>query len=227
MKHFDVEAYAKTMLNSMAIVPEEDGWQEISEKIDKEWYSKQKKTRYIKIALVMLFLFVIPVPIEKSYENLISADDESTGIVAENLSNHYQIHNDVVIDPEPSSFIVGNGKKSDEVTSGGEAEKRKYQLASAKKLKKNIVQNEDIQEKEENSKAVEKLSYAVVTDAEIDSLIEKARQNLEMERALQREREAFAHEMLAEIKKETETKNQGLYHDLKRGYAKLKTVISN
>lgn len=230
MKHFDVEAYVKTTFDDFVLTPNKHTWQSISDKFDKRQHKVKQRIAYIRIAIFTACFLHMPVSIINREDSL----ETGTGVL--NKVWVYEVKNDAQVLDE-----IANGNTTT-VLYPAKADTKKKNIKGAKKDKPNkravqfVLTNTEKEKRlptqiasknEENHDESSFLEPVEVTDAEIDALMEKARQTIQMERAWLKARESLKNGILADVEREVETSNEGVYQDMKRSYIKFKTVISN
>jgi hypothetical protein len=226
MKHFDVEAYAKTTFNDFVLTPNKHTWQSISDKFDKRQHKVKQRIAYIRIAIFTAFFLYMPVSIINREDSL------ETGTGALNKIWIYEVKNDTQIANGNTTTVIypskaDTKKKNKKGVKKAKPNKGAVQLVLTNTEKEKRLPTQIASKNEENHDESSFLEPVEVTDAEIDALMEKARQTIHMERAWSKARESLKNGILADVEREVETSNEGVYQDMKRSYIKLKTVISN
>jgi hypothetical protein len=236
MKNFDIETYARKTLEGSVISPKDDTWRGLSDKLDTLYYRKRKKIIRIKAAIFIALFAYIPSATLNS--------DTARNMTG--LANHHQnsgIPSSVAVIDELDNGDRSTRRHRAPTTDRKETHKEKnvvtprkkpIRLADTDDMGRNKRSREYFLKNVKNLEMPNIDTHIEVTDAEVDSLMERARQNLQMERALQEAREVMIHQMLADVEREIsdiegeiEAKNAGFYQNIKRSYTKLKTVISN
>eukprot|EP01026_Neomeris_dumetosa_P002320 TRINITY_DN106208_c0_g1_i3.p1 TRINITY_DN106208_c0_g1~~TRINITY_DN106208_c0_g1_i3.p1 ORF type:complete len:229 (-),score=23.38 TRINITY_DN106208_c0_g1_i3:31-717(-) len=228
MKHFDVEDYAKELLVGYTLKPNESTWPKLLDKLSEAEQKNRKQRYYIKGAT---FLVILMLGIGFTNEGI--EDQVSTPFIDTQIN---------LIGDEPEVLHPAQKREVRTKKSGllikATTEKKvsiKERRVVVETKKKAFIGSDTSTENiyvEKNIGATNTSSESwnlEVTEAEIDDLMRKARQNVERQRALLRMRKVLAIKMLAEIEEEIEHQQHrnGISQSLKYGFVKLKDAIAN
>ncbi|MGB5821738.1 MAG: hypothetical protein WBG90_19805 [Saonia sp.] len=232
MKHFDIEIYAKETLEAYTLSPDADTWQKLSDELEKQQHKKRQKISYIRITM-MVAILIFGIQFVEDENDIPAIISNTDYIITATTELTDKDKTPKVQDIKKEDLTGANALMASRTSQNGKsAVVQKIKGASTRS--NNTIQQEKIEpiESLQNNKTFfDKFATKVdrvVTDAEIDSLMRKARENVEREKSLLAAREALAHDMLADIEKETKRRHdKKFYQNVKRGFMKLKSAIAN
>ena len=232
MKHFNIDALAKTLFEQHILSPNTDTWHKLSEKLHHEEQKKKLKKLQVKVVSALIALFL---GFGFTYDTNHRLDI-TTFINSENTDNDgleygfYRYQNTVM---SSDIALVATKLKSTDVVP-----KEKGDITETKKKRVSSMSTTDKEQKTGVTKSPQKSSTLFnkftknsvksVTNAEIDSLLEKAKENIQRDKALLKARQTFAYEILADVEEQMEQPdNKKLYKNLKQGFVKLRNAMAN
>jgi hypothetical protein len=228
MKHFDVEAYAKELLEGYTLKPNESTWPKLLDKLNEAEQKKRKQGYYVKGATFLVILMLGIGFTNEGIEDQVSKPfiDTQVNLIGNEPRGLHPAQTQEVRTEKSGSLIIAPNNKKVSVKGRGMVvgTKKKVSISSDTSTENvYVVKNITATNTSSESRNLE------VTEAEIDDLMSKARQNVERQRALLRMRKVLAIEMLAEIEEEIEHQQHrdGLSQSLKYGFVKLKDAIAN
>ncbi|WP_422079628.1 hypothetical protein [Ulvibacterium sp.] len=227
MKHFDVEIYAKEKLGGYSLTPNKSAWSRLLDKLYEEEQKDRSRRNYLKgIAFLVAFMFGIGFIAEEidGFTNR-SFTDNTINLIGQGHQVSQFAEKKVKCTKTESLPEVSERKEVVFIGHGiGAGMKNKVN-----KAQDNDSGNQDVAEHLETINVSVKSENSKVTEAEIDDLMRKARQNIERQKASQAMRKILAVEILAEIEQEIEHQQNrnSLSQNLKYGFVKLKDAIAN
>ncbi len=228
MKHFDVEGYAKELLEGCTLKPNESTWPKLLDKLSEAEQKNRKQGYYIKGATFLVILMLGIGFTNEGIEDQVSMPfiDTQVNLIGDEPEVLHPAQTREVRTEKSGLLIKAPTNKKVSIKGRGMAvETKKKAPISSDTSMENIYVEKNIAATNTSPES----RNLEVTEAEIDDLMSKARQNVERQRALLRMRKVLAIEMLAEIEKEIEHQQNrnGLSQSLKYGFVKVKDAIAN
>lgn len=229
MKHFDIDAYAKEKLEGDTLRPNATVWPKLLERLYEAEQKQRKRRYYVKGGAFLVILMLGLGFTNEGIGDQVSAPFIDTGI---------DFMDDVpeALYPSPKQTALKEKKRTlIKTTRDKEVSIMGHGTEGKTMGRESLSSDTDAQDQYDqapmvDSKVSDRATSLEVTDAEIDDLMSKARENVERERAALKEmRRTLAIEMLAEIEKEIEHQKHrnSLSQNLKHGFVRLKDAIAN
>lgn len=227
MRHFDVEIYVKEKLDGYSLTPNKLVWSRLLDKLYEEEEKGRIRRRNIKgVAFLVAFMVGIGFIAEEidGFTNK-SFSDNDINLIG-------QGHQVLEVDEKKVKYL--KAKSLPETPKKNKVSVIKHGIGAVRKNEVFMAQDRDSGNRHatEHSETINTsvdLGNSKVSEAEIDDLMRKARQNIEKQKALQAMRKLLAAEILAEIEQEIEHQQHrnSLPQSLKYGFVQLKDVIAN
>ncbi len=227
MKRYDIELFVKSTLREYTLTPKGNSWLQLLDQLQAQEQKRDQRVIFRKaFLLITVFLAGFGSVRNKSIQHLDIPPVENSGIII------------------PTEDIeVEKGNVVSLVASNNASTCKDDQVVMQKKIPQHDMHSDEVRNAAldevltANKRSPEELNLSSgikVTDAEIESLMRKARENIEMKRILLKQQEILpAQEFLVDaidIEEEIEPKGNNMdvaFNNYLREFLKIKSVFAN